>query len=323
LRLRKRDASLGTGKALSGSVAVFRDNRWCIVTSGKAKSLFQRFDQRPVFYSYVLLACYFLLNGAINASSVWMEHSRSAANNLQLWEAVSWEFSSAISTFLLCPLLFCWFNRYPLQLSHLRRQLLAHLSGTVVFSLLHVALMVSMRELVYHWQGGNYDFGPLLREFFYEYRKDAWGYLSFLFGYQLLRFVYSRVKGEAHQLDSAEEQSESLPLTAPEHFLVKKLDKEFLIRTADIDWLEASGNYVNLHSKGRIYPLRATLSNMLLQLGSKGFSRIHRSFAVNHHSIDSIRYDSSGDGDILLKNSQQLALSRRYKDALRAALQPQ
>ncbi|MEH8018382.1 LytTR family transcriptional regulator [Rheinheimera muenzenbergensis] len=290
--------------------------------SEKVKSVFERFDRRPGLYSYLLLALYFFINAAINASSVWMEHSRDGSSNLQLWEPIVWEYSSAISTLLLLPLLFWWFNRYPLQLSAIRRQLLAHLLGSLLFSLLHVGLMVAMRELVYLWQGGNYNFGPLVREFFYEYRKDAWGYVSFVIGYQLLLFVYSRIKGEAHQLDSAED-SDTMPLAkAPEHFLVKKLDKEFLIRTDDIEWLEASGNYVNLHSKGRIYPLRATLSNTLLQLSSKGFSRIHRSLAVNHNAIDSISYDSSGDGDILLKGGQQLALSRRYKDAFRAALQP-
>ncbi|GAB2916896.1 LytTR family DNA-binding domain-containing protein [Rheinheimera gaetbuli] len=292
------------------------------VTSDSITRLLERFDRRPVLYSYLLLALYFFINAAINASSVWMEHSRDGSSTLQLWEPIVWEYSSAISTLLLFPLLFWWFNRYPLQLTNVKRQLLAHLLGSLFFSILHVGLMVAMRELVYHWQGGNYNFGPLLREFFYEYRKDAWSYLSFVIGYQLVLFFYSRIKGEAHQLDSAED-SGTMPLAkAPEHFLVKKLDKEFLIRTDDIEWLEASGNYVNLHSKGRIYPLRATLNNTLLQLSSKGFSRIHRSLAVNHYAIDSISYDSSGDGDILLKSGQQLALSRRYKDAFRAALQP-
>ncbi|WP_331460148.1 LytR/AlgR family response regulator transcription factor [Rheinheimera lutimaris] len=292
------------------------------MTSDNITRLLLRFDRQPVLYSYLLLALYFFINAAINASSVWMEHSRDGSSNLQLWEPIVWEYSSAISTLLLFPLLFWWFNRYPLQLCTIRRQLLAHLLGSLLFSVLHVGLMVALRELIYHWQGGNYNFGPLVREFFYEYRKDAWGYVSFLIGYQLVLFVYSRIKGEAHQLDSAED-SGTMPLAkAPEHFLVKKLDKEFLIRTDDIEWLEASGNYVNLHSKGRIYPLRATLSNTLLQLSSKGFSRIHRSLAVNHNAIDSISYDSSGDGDILLKNGRQLALSRRYKDAFRSALQP-
>ncbi|MGP9799571.1 LytR/AlgR family response regulator transcription factor [Rheinheimera sp. NSM] len=292
------------------------------MTNGKAKSLFARFDRHPQLFSYLLLAAYFFVNAAINASSVWMEHNRSSNNTLQLWEPIVWEYSSAVSTLLLCPLFFRWFSRHPLQLTGIRRQLLLHLFGSLVFSVCHVAIMVGLRELIYYWHGWNYNFGPLLREFFYEYRKDAWGYLFFLLGYQLAQFVYSRIKGEAHQLDNAEDSAATLSLKAPEHFLVKKLDKEFLIRVDDIEWLEASGNYVNLHSKGRIYPLRATLSNTLTQLSSKGFSRIHRSLAVNHNAIDSISYDSSGDGDILLKSGQQLALSRRYKEAFRTALQP-
>ena len=295
------------------------------MTSGKTKRVFQRFDQRPALYSYLLLILYFFINAAINASSVWMEHRRDPANSLSLWEPIVWEYSSAISTLLLCPLLFYWFNRYPLKLVSFRRQLLAHLFGTLVFSVLHVSIMVALRELVYYWQGGNYQFGPLLREFFYEYRKDAWGYIWFLLSYQLIMFGYSRLKGEAHQLDTEDViAGTEVPKNqkAPEHFLVKKLDKEFLIRTDEIEWLEASGNYVNLHSKGRIYPLRATLSSTLELLSSKGFSRVHRSLAVNHNAIDSISYDSSGDGDILLKCGKQLALSRRYKEAFRATLQP-
>jgi DNA-binding LytR/AlgR family response regulator len=107
----------------------------------------------------------------------------------------------------------------------------------------------------------------------------------------------------------------------PQHFLVKKLDREFLVAISDIEWLEACGNYVNLHSKGRIYPLRATLSQTMLQLEIQGFSRIHRSFAVNHRHIDNISYQPSGDGELVLKNGQQLALSRRFKDQFRTRFQ--
>ena len=293
------------------------------MTSGKAKSMFERFDQRPKLYSYLLLVLYFFINAAINASSVWMEHSRDPANSLSVWEPIVWEYSSAISTLLLCPLLFYWFRRYPLQITNVKRQLLAHLLGSLLFSLLHVGLMVALRELIYHWHGSNYNFGPLLREFFYEYRKDVWGYIWFLLSYQLLMFGYSRLKGEAHQLDTEDViagTEVAKNQKAPEHFLVKKLDKEFLIRTDEIEWLEASGNYVNLHSKGRIYPLRAPLSSTLELLSSKGFSRVHRSLAVNHNAIESISYDSSGDGDIYLKCGKQLSLSRRYKEAFRSEL---
>jgi DNA-binding LytR/AlgR family response regulator len=102
---------------------------------------------------------------------------------------------------------------------------------------------------------------------------------------------------------------------------VRKLDKEFLVKVDDIDWLESSGNYVNLHSKGRIYPLRATLANTVDLLQHKGFSRIHRSLAINHHAIHSISYDPSGDGEILLNSGEKLNLSRRFKDEFRARFQ--
>jgi hypothetical protein len=314
------------------------------------------------------LALYLLLNNSINATSVWMEHSRDPLNQLQLWEPFTWEYSSAIATLLLSPLLFWWFRRHPLRLSKLRMLLLAHLAGSLLFSVSHSLLMVALRELVYTLMGGAYDFGPWLRELFYEYRKDAWGYLFFLGLFQLLQFVYHRLTGDARLISGDDEvgattaevavaspqkdmvmpnnadgsasdisvlsqpnldeqaQRQQAPLPAirsnvPQHFLVKKLDKEFLVAIADIEWLEACGNYVNLHSKGRIYPLRATLSQTMLQLETQGFSRIHRSFAVNHRHIDNISYLPSGDGELQLKNGQQLALSRRFKEQFRTGFQ--
>lgn len=194
----------------------------------------------------------------------------------------------------------------------------------LVFCIGHICLMVVLRKLVYGLLDQGYDFGPLAREFFYEYRKDVWGYLFLFTLFQLGLFVYRRLKGDAmligsdHTEDSA---SASQNNTAPEHFLVRKLDKEFLVKVEDIDWLESSGNYVNLHSKGRIYPLRATLASTVNILQHKGFSRIHRSLAVNHHAIHSISYDPSGDGEILLNSGERLNLSRRYKDQFRGRFQ--
>ena len=130
-------------------------------TNAVAKNWFEKFDHHKVLYSYLLFALYLLINNSINASSVWMEHSRSSNNTLQLWEPIVWEYSSAVSTLLLCPLLFWWFSRHPLQLSGIRRQLLLHLTGSLVFSVCHVAIMVGLRELIYYWQGGNYTKQPV------------------------------------------------------------------------------------------------------------------------------------------------------------------
>jgi hypothetical protein len=312
------------------------------VTEGLSQKIFNRFDRYEKQYVMLCLGLYVFINNTINASSDWMEATRD--NNIpefSFWEPFCWEYSSALSTLLLFPILIWWFRRVPFELSRLRRFLLLHLVGTVVFSALHVSLMVLFRELVYALVGGNYNFGAVASEFFYEYRKDAWGYLFLMALYYIYRFIYARLKGEAslisqqhkaplivssNQNYESVEQNSDEPLfsenssNAPDHLLVKKLDKEFLVKVADIEWLEAAGNYVNLHSGGRIYPLRSTLVALLPRIDSKGFARIHRSYGVNINLIESIASLPSGDGEVHLQGGQTLSLSRRYKEAFKDRL---
>lgn len=89
---------------------------------------------------------------------------------------------------------------------------------------------------------------------------------------------------------------------------------------SDVEWLESSGNYVNLHIGERIYPLRITLTKLIEQLADKGISRIHHSYAVRLDAIESITPLSSGDSEIRLKTGKQLTLSRRYKEAFKVNL---
>ncbi|MDF2177457.1 LytTR family DNA-binding domain-containing protein [Aliiglaciecola sp. CAU 1673] len=274
-------------------------------------TLFERFDRRRHLYLWLAVGLYLLINNGINASSVWMEHNRDGNPGIALWEPIVWEYTSALSTLILLPLLFSMARRFPPKMTRIGQQILLHFGASLVLSLLHVALMVWMRELIYLMLDNHYQFGPLVREFFYEYRKDAWGYLFFYSLYQIYLFIYSRLRGEA-ELIGSQQANENQPV--PDHLLVRKLDKEFLVKVEDIDYLESAGNYVNLYSGGRIYPLRATLATTLERLQGKGFSRIHRSYGVNHNAIDNIRYLPSGDGEIQLKNGQALSLSRRYKD---------
>lgn len=281
-------------------------------------TLFERFDKHKTAYVYLLIVGYLLLNNSINATSDWMETTRDGTPDFALWEPFVWEYSSALSNILLLPLIFLLWQYMPLSLTSIKTQIAKHLLLSLLFSAAHVTIMVLMRKGVYWLADVNYHFGPILREFFYEYRKDVWGYIFFLGLYHLYHFVYRRLKGEANLIEA--ESIGHRYSQVPEHLLVKKLDREFLVRVADIEWMESAGNYVNLHSAGRIYPLRSTLAELSERLKSKGFSRIHRSFAVNHYAIDHISYQPSGDGEIHLKNGHKLNLSRRYKDEFKQAL---
>lgn len=290
------------------------DEGWNSVTNW-----FEVFDKRKVIYCYLVAAFYFFINAAINTSTVWIEFNRQGNTNVGLWEPITWEFSSAMSSLCLLPLLVYWFGKMPLKLERPGRQAVLHLMASIVFSLLHVTLMVLIRELVYALEGGNYDFGPIFREFWYEYQKDALGYVNFLVIYTMLRFIYRRLKGEADFLDPSESSNETNHNTV-DHLLVKKLDKEFLLNIADIEWLEAAGNYVNLHSQGRIYPLRSTMKALLERIENRGFRQTHRSYGINLNFIHSIQYLPSGDGEIELKTGAKLSLSRRYKDSFKQSL---
>lgn len=280
--------------------------------------VFSHFERNRYFFSYLFIAAYLFINNTINASSVWMEKNRDGSPEIQRWEPFVWEYTSAISTLILLPIIFELFRRFPLRFDNLARQLIVHLLATISFSAAHVGLMVAMRELAYSFNDGNYSFSPWLQEFWYEYRKDAWGYLFWLIIYHMVRMLYGRLKGEASLVEDADgSQTLSRKSDPPDYLLVKKLDKEFLVKVCEIEWLESAGNYVNLHKGGRIYPMRGTLAGTVEKLMSRGFSRIHRSFAVNHDAIESIQYQPSGDGIARLKSGVELAVSRRYKSDLK------
>jgi DNA-binding LytR/AlgR family response regulator len=99
--------------------------------------------------------------------------------------------------------------------------------------------------------------------------------------------------------------------------LVRKLNREFLIAAADIEWLQASGNYVNLRVHGHDYPLRSTIGGIEDKLDLTHFVRIQRSYIVNLDQIASIEPLDTGDARVHMKDGAKLPCSRTYRANLR------
>jgi two-component system LytT family response regulator len=89
-----------------------------------------------------------------------------------------------------------------------------------------------------------------------------------------------------------------------------------LIDSATVEWLEASDNYVHVHTTARSYILRRTLQDLLEQLGDRQFARIHKSAAVNISAVKAFTPLFKGDYEVQLSNGKVLRLSRRFKDQL-------
>ncbi|MDE2272626.1 MAG: LytTR family transcriptional regulator, partial [Gammaproteobacteria bacterium] len=101
-----------------------------------------------------------------------------------------------------------------------------------------------------------------------------------------------------------------------ERLVVKKLNREFIINTADIDHIEADGNYVALYVQGSTYPLREPLAALEKKLDPRRFARVHRGHIVNIDRIREIQPWDSGDYRILLKDGSFVNFSRRYRSRL-------
>lgn len=106
----------------------------------------------------------------------------------------------------------------------------------------------------------------------------------------------------------------------PAKLLIADRGQTHVVRCVDIDWLEAAGNYVNVHLKGRELLMRRTLAALLQDLGS-AFVRTHRSAAVALDRVQGIRARDKGDATVILVGGAEVPCSRQYRDALTQRLQ--
>ncbi|HEX6052976.1 MAG TPA: response regulator [Gemmatimonadaceae bacterium] len=99
-------------------------------------------------------------------------------------------------------------------------------------------------------------------------------------------------------------------------FTVRDGERYVLVRVADVDWAEASANYVRLHVGPRTYQMRTTMSELERQLDPVQFTRIHRSAIVNLDRVREIRPEWHGEYEVALTTGTTLRLSRGYRDRL-------
>jgi hypothetical protein len=248
-----------------------------------------------------------------------MEFERDG-RQVPFWEPLSWEISSNLFVLLLIPVAVFVHDRWIARFNFKTRVLL-HALLTIPFSLVHVAGMVAMRHFWYWLMSSHYVFGDIPTELFYEYRKDAQAYallMGVVFAY---RFIVCRLQGEASYLsdgDESENQSKE-PALPPQRLLIKKMGREFLIQVRNIEWIEASGNYANLHLKNSVYPMRITMDKLEKLLPSQ-FVRIHRSSIVNLEQIEEIQPLETGDYQMTLHGKKTLLLSRRYREGFKSMM---
>lgn len=107
---------------------------------------------------------------------------------------------------------------------------------------------------------------------------------------------------------------------ASDRLMVKADGRVYLVRTEDLDWVEAAGNYLRLHVGPATHMVRQTMNAIEAQLDPEQFLRIHRSQMVNIDRIRELQPLLNGEYAVVLRSGERLTLSRGYRERVRSRL---
>jgi two-component system LytT family response regulator len=101
-----------------------------------------------------------------------------------------------------------------------------------------------------------------------------------------------------------------IPVPDADRLVIRDNRQIVILGLDEIDWIEAAGNYVRIHTGSESHQMRSTLSAVEDRLDRTRFLRIHRSILVNVDRIRQITPWFHGDGAVILRDGTRLNLSR-------------
>lgn len=106
-----------------------------------------------------------------------------------------------------------------------------------------------------------------------------------------------------------------------QHFEIREKGRNHLLNILDIEFIEAEGNYLKLHTARKCFLVRQTMQAIEGQLNPGLFLRIHRSLLLNVNFIRDVSYLGNNQYAFSMKAGHRLASSRSYRDAIHEYLE--
>ncbi|HZV93384.1 MAG TPA: response regulator [Caldimonas sp.] len=127
----------------------------------------------------------------------------------------------------------------------------------------------------------------------------------------------ARLERAVQRLRSASPAPAERPAAAasPTQLLIAERGVTHVVPVADIEWLQAADNYVDVHLRGRTLLMRRTLESLLKDL-APAFVRTHRSAAVALSRVQALRPRGNGDATVLLQSGAEVPCSRAHRAVL-------
>ncbi len=110
------------------------------------------------------------------------------------------------------------------------------------------------------------------------------------------------------------------PARYADRLLLRDEGSVLVVLVSDINWVEASDNYLIVYARGARYRVRQTIKGLASQLDPAHFARVHRSAIVNLDRVRSLEPMAAGEYVITLSTGEKVPLSRGYRDHFREQL---
>jgi len=95
-----------------------------------------------------------------------------------------------------------------------------------------------------------------------------------------------------------------------------------MLERSEIQWVEADGDHVRIHTAEKAYRTRSTLTAYERELASDGFLRLHRSALVHPRAIREIQKFYRGDHVAVLRDGREVRIPRTRDDVIDVLLTP-
>lgn len=153
---------------------------------------------------------------------------------------------------------------------------------------------------------------------------SAVDYLLKPFDHERMSLALKRAKANLREHSGADRSEQVIDLLEQlnrqgqtlDRFVIKKAGRVFLLPVEEVDWIEADGNYVSLHSACARHLIRETMKHIEGRLDPRRFVRIHRSTIVNIDRIKELQIHFNEEHLVILKDGTELVLSRRFREKL-------
>ncbi len=267
-------------------------------------------ERRVARRVFLIMTLFLIAIGVLNAFGILTEAQREG-RVLDPRVPFILELTSVLAMVALAPLVILFERRVPFTAETWRSALFWHALGSIVFSLLHIALFIVLRTVAFSViLGASYSFfTDLPTDLLYEYRKDVFPYSVLILMLGLQRSLEEH-RREAEAARAEARQTGKLTLKAG--------GRTIFLDAASLDWASAAGNYVEIRANGATHLARISLSALEQLLSDAGVdvARVHRSHLVNRAKVREIAPVRDGDFTIRMADGSELRGSRRYRREL-------